>query len=74
MHILIDIVVFDYIHFPGRSTFLFTSLGRVKVPHDYSHKTNKCQYISQHQEIERRLQVSATDSIVRVIGSMNIKF
>jgi len=39
-------------------TYWSTSLGSVTVPHDYSHKTSKCLYISQHQEIECRLQVT----------------
>jgi hypothetical protein len=44
----------------------------VTVPHNFSHKTNTCQYISQYQEIERRLQVSDIDSGVCVIKHIKI--
>jgi hypothetical protein len=56
-----------------RSTCWPSSLWPVTVPHDFSHKTNNCQYISQHQQIERRLQVSDIDSIVRVTESRNVQ-
>jgi len=46
----------------------------IKVPYDFSHKTNNCKYISQHQKIECCLQVYDTNSIVRVIESRNIQF
>jgi hypothetical protein len=35
-----------------------TPLGSLTVPHDFSHKISKCQYKSQHQKTERRLQVA----------------
>ena len=57
----------------GSSSCLFTSLRPITVPHDFSHKTSNCQCISQHQEIEGRLQVSVTDSVERVIGSRRMK-
>ena len=39
-------------------TYSSTPLESLTVPLDFSHKTSKCQCISQHQEIERRLQVN----------------
>lgn len=39
-------------------TYWLTPLESLTVPLDFSHKTSKCQYVSQHQEIERHLQVA----------------
>ena len=56
-----------------RCTCWSTSLWSVTVPHDFSHKTSNCQCISQHQQIERRLQVSDIDNIARVSESRIIQ-
>ena len=55
-----------FMYVRGRCTCSSSTLRRATVPHDFSHKTNNCQYISHHQEIDRLLQVSVTDSIERV--------
>ena len=47
-----------------RCSYCSTHIWPVSVPHYFSHKRSKCQYTSQHQDTEHRLQMTDTDSTV----------